>query len=303
MVVAEAPIVAGDAPPGRICGRSTAELLRRARDDEAVRAVVLRVNSPGGSAVASELIRRELQLTRAAGKPVIVSMGDLAASGGYWISMAADEVIADPATITGSIGVFALLPTAEGLMDKLSVRTGGTGTSWLVGGYDPRRALDPRLAQMVQAVVDRIYGDFTAKAAAARKLDKDKVEAVAQGRVWTGAQAKTRGLVDRLGGFDDAVAAARTRAKLPADAPLRWIEREGSGLQQALKWLDAAAWADAWRGVASPLATWPADRLLEAPALGAVASQAQADLQWLAAAAQPRAAVAAVVHCLCQPPQ
>jgi len=205
IVVAEGEISDGIAPAGRIGGRSTAELIRKARDDEKVKAIVLRVNSPGGSAFGSELIRRELELSRSAGKPVVVSMGSVAASGGYWISMAADEVIADPATITGSIGVVAMLPTAEKAMEKLSVNTGGVTTTWLGGAYDPRRGLDPRFAQMVQSVIGNIYSDFTTKAAIARKTTPDKINEVGQGRVWTGNQAKERGLIDRTGSLGDAL--------------------------------------------------------------------------------------------------
>ena len=299
VVVAEGEIGEGDEPPGRIGGRSTAELIRKARDDENVKAVVLRVNSPGGSALGSELIRRELELTRAAGKPVVVSMGDVAASGGYWIALAADEVIADAATITGSIGVFGMLPTAQGLMDKLSVGTGGHATTWLATGYDPRRPLDPRFEQLVQSVIGRIYTDFTAKAAAARQTTPDKIDAVAQGRVWTGAQALERGLIDRNGAWADALKAAAARAKLPEDARLRWMEREPGRLEQLMGFFNAGARAAVLQalglgapglaGVAGPAG------LLEAGA------QAWQDMVWLHDLAQRRRPFDAVVHCLCAP--
>jgi protease-4 len=230
VVVAEGEIVDGAAGPGRIGGDSTARLIRKAREDEAIKAVVLRVNSPGGSAFASEIVRRELELTRQAGKPVVVSMGDVAASGGYWISMASDAVIADAGTITGSIGVFGMLPTAEGLMDKLSLHTGGVTTTWLAGGYDPRRPLDPRLKAAVQASIENIYGRFTTLAAQSRKTTPEKIDAVGQGRIWTGSQAKERGLVDRLGSFDDAVQTAVQLAKLEVKAGekprLAYVERD-----------------------------------------------------------------------------
>jgi protease-4 len=230
VVVAEGEIVDGDAGPGRIGGDSTARLIRKAREDEAIKAVVLRVNSPGGSAFASEIVRRELELTRQAGKPVVVSMGDVAASGGYWISMASDAVIADAGTITGSIGVFGMLPTAEGLMDKLSLHTGGVTTTWLAGGYDPRRPLDPRLKAAVQASIENIYGRFTTLAAQSRKTTPEKIDAVGQGRIWTGSQAKERGLVDRLGSFNDAVQTAVQLAKLEVKAGekprLAYVERD-----------------------------------------------------------------------------
>lgn len=297
VVVAEGEIIDGDAPAGRIGGRSTAELIRKAREDEKVKALVLRVDSPGGSAVGSELVRRELQMTRAAGKPVVVSMGDLAASGGYWISMASDEIVADPATITGSIGVFGLLPTAPALMDKLSVTTGGTGTTWLIGAYDPRRPLDERFKKTVQGVIDHIYTDFTAKAAAARKTGKDKIEAVAQGRVWTGAQARERGLVDRVGSLNDALASARTKAKLAPDARVTYVQQDGSRLQRVLEWLGASSLAAAaardWQ------AAWSSSVALPAP--DAALGEARSELGWLMDIAQRRQPYAAVVHCLCGP--
>lgn len=233
VVVAEGGIRDGDAPPGAIGGDSTAALIKRARENERIKALVLRVDSPGGSAFASELVRRELALTRAAGKPVVVSMGDLAASGGYWISMAADEVIADPATITGSIGVITMFPGFSEAMGKVGLRTGGYSTTWLAGAADPTRPLDPRLAQVIQAGVDRTYADFTAKAAAARKRMQPEIDAVAQGRIWTGAQARENGLVDRLGSFNDAVAAAAKLAKLAEGSwQLGFIEVEPGRLDQ-----------------------------------------------------------------------
>ena len=238
VVVAEGEIVDGDAGPGRIGGDSTARLIRKAREDEAIKAIVLRVNSPGGSAFASEILRRELELTRQAGKPIVVSMGDVAASGGYWISMSSDAVIADAGTITGSIGVFGMLPTAEKLMDKLSLHTGAVTTTWLAGGYDPRRPLDPRMEAAVQAGIDNVYSRFTTLAAQARKSTPEKIDAVAQGRIWTGNQAKERGLIDRLGSFDDAVQTATQLAKLVVKAGDRprivYVERDLSRSERLL---------------------------------------------------------------------
>jgi protease-4 len=295
VIVAEGEISDGIAPQGRIGGRSTGELVRKAREDDKIKAVVLRVNSPGGSAVGSELVRRELELTRAAGKPVVVSMGDVAASGGYWISMAADEIIADPATITGSIGVFAMLPTAEGLMDKLSVRTGGVATTWLGTAYDPRKALQPRFTELVQSSINHIYAEFTGKAAVARKTTPDKIDEVAQGRVWTGAQAKARGLIDRTGSFGDALAAARTRAKLAADARATYIEREGGRLQQLIGMFGGA--------LSKVMHDVMGEPLLGLPAPASALRDAQRDLQWVSAVAERRQPFAAIVHCLCGPAQ
>jgi protease-4 len=302
VVVAEGEIGEGEEPPGRIGGRSTAELILKARNDDEVKAVVLRVNSPGGSALGSELIRRELELTRAAGKPVVVSMGDVAASGGYWIALAADEVLADPATITGSIGVFGMLPTAQGLMDKLSVGTGGHATTWLATGYDPRRPLDPRFEQLIQSAIGRVYTDFIAKAATARKTTPDKIDAVAQGRVWTGTQALERGLIDRTGAWSDALKAAATRAKLPEDARLRWMEREPGRLEQLAGFFKSSVAAAVLQalgfgapGLSAPglSGAAPAGGLLDA------GTQALQDLVWLQDLAQRRRPFEAVVHCLC----
>ena len=186
VIVAEGEVSDGLAPPGSIGGLSTANLIRKAREDDQIKALVLRIDSPGGSAFGSELIRRELEITRKAGKPVVVSMGGVAASGGYWMSMSADEVIADSTTVTGSIGVFALLPTADKALDKIGVHSAGTTTTWLRGGYDPTRPIDPRFAELVQQSVNHIYADFISKASAARHATPEKIDAVAQGLVWTG---------------------------------------------------------------------------------------------------------------------
>jgi protease-4 len=298
VVVAEGEIGDGEAPPGRIGGLSTAALIRKAREDESIKALVLRVDSPGGSAFGAELIRRELELTRAAGKPVVVSMGDLAASGGYWVATAADEVIADAATVTGSIGVFTLLPTAQQAMDKLGVRTGGVTTTWLGAAYDPRRDIDPRFASLVQSSVDHIYAEFIAKVAAARQRTPVQVDAVAQGRVWTGAQALQHGLVDRLGSFGDAVAAAAVRGKLPpADrggARITYLEREPGRLQQLLDRLAPSLLAGLARHIdaALPGAGLPAQ----------AAREMQQELLWLAELTQQRRPYALAAHCLCSDP-
>ncbi len=299
VVVAQGPIGDGEAGPGRIGGLSTAALVRQAREDDRIKALVLRVNSPGGSAFGSELVRRELELTRQAGKPVVVSMGDVAASGGYWISLAADEVIADPATVTGSIGVVAMLPTAQGALDRLGVRSAGATTTWLAGAYDVRRAMDPRYAQLMQTAIDHVYGDFTARVAAARKTTPEKVEAVAQGRVWSGRHALEHALVDRLGSFGDAVASAARLGKLDAASGgqtprlvyieadpgrlQRWLQRLGLALAPQLHLDGAALWSTL--GLAEPLADAMA-----------------ADLAWWAELARGGKPYAAAAHCLCEAP-
>ena len=300
IVVAEGEISDANAPPGRIGGRSTAELIRKARDDEKVKALVLRVNSPGGSAYGSELIRRELELTRKAGKPVVVSMGNVAASGGYWISMASDEIIADPATVTGSIGVFAMLPTGEKAMEKLSIGTGGVTTTWLGGAYDPRRGLDPRFAQMVQSAIGNIYTDFTTKAAAARKTTQEKIDQVGQGRVWTGNQAKERGLIDRTGSLNDAIKSAASRAKLGDDARVSYVEVERSRFEKLLAQMGGAkveAWINALLGNA-------ANSVLPIAFVPSVARDAQRDLAWIMEVAEHAKSsgnpFTAYAHCLCR---
>ncbi len=296
VIVAQGTISDGRAGPGSIGGLSTAELVRKARLDEQIKALVLRVNSPGGSAFGSELVRRELELTRQAGKPVVVSMGDVAASGGYWISMAADQVIADPATVTGSIGVVGLLPTAEGALDKLSVRVAGAGTTWLVGAFDPRRGMEPRFEQLIQSVISHFYRDFTALVAKARKSTPEKIDAVAQGRAWSGKQALQHGLVDRLGGLADAVAEAGKLAKLPAEARLQYVEAEPGGLQRWMQRLDLQL----------PAIGQPETALQHMAAAlglgGALPAEAAQDLAWLAEAADRSKPFAASAHCLCTPP-
>ena len=227
VVVAEGEIAGGDQPLGKVGGESTSALLRQARDDKNVKAVVLRVNSPGGEVFASEQIRREVAALKDAGKPVVVSMGDVAASGGYWISMNADRIYADPSTITGSIGIFGLFPTADRALAKIGVHTDGVGTTRYAGAFDVTRPLDSGVATIVQSVIDKGYRDFTGKVAKARGRSVEQIDEVARGRVWSGEQAKARGLVDAFGGLATAVADAAARAKLgkPDKWQTRYIEQ------------------------------------------------------------------------------
>lgn len=242
VIVAQGEITGGDAQQGRVGARTMVELIQRARQDDSIKAVVLRIDSPGGLVQASEVIREQLALTRKAGKPVVASMGDVAASGGYWIAMGADEVIADPATITGSIGVFGLVPTLEGTMEKLGVKVDGVSTTWLAAATDVRQPLDKRLAQSLEQVVNSNYREFIGLVAERRNTTPEKINEVAQGRVWTGAQAKERGLVDTLGGIDDAIKSAAQRAGLSDRYRLEYIEPEPRGLGRYLSLLfDRAA--------------------------------------------------------------
>ena len=212
VVVADGMILAGDQPAGVIGADSTSRLIREAREDEDVKALVLRVDSPGGSAFASEVIRQELELVQTAGKPVVVSMGGVAASGGYWISATADEIWATPTTITGSIGVFAVLPTFEDSLSSIGIARDGVGTSSLTGALDPVAGVSERMGNVIQASVEHTYARFVNLVARGRDMAPEAVEAVAQGRVWSGRKARDLGLVDGLGHLDDAIAAAAERA-------------------------------------------------------------------------------------------
>ncbi|MDR2872694.1 MAG: signal peptide peptidase SppA [Xanthomonadaceae bacterium] len=234
VVVAEGGITEGDQAPGKIGGISTSALLRRARDDSNVRAVVLRVNSPGGEVFPSEQIRREVVALKEAGKPVVVSMGDVAASGGYWISMNADKIYADDSTISGSIGIFGLIPNFTRTLDKIGVHTDGVGTSRLAGAFDPTKPFDPAIGEVIQSVIDKGYADFTGKVADARSRSVEDIDAVARGRVWSGAQAKERGLIDELGGLRAAIAAAAEQANLGDSNRyrVRYIEKDQSPFSQ-----------------------------------------------------------------------
>jgi protease-4 len=298
VIVAEGEIVDGKAQPGTVGGLSTSELVRKAREDEKIKAIVLRVNSPGGSAFGSELVRRELELARTAGKPVVISMGNVAASGGYWISMSSDEVMADPATITGSIGVFGLLPTADKALDKIGVHTAGVTTTWLGGAADPRLPFNPRVGDLIQMGVNHIYAEFTTKAAQARKTTPEKIDEVGQGRVWSGAQAKDRGLVDSLGGYTEALKSAAKRGKLGDDKGegfrVAYIESEPGRLQRVLDMLGGAA--------ARILAERFDLALVPEGVPTKAAHEMVDDVGWLANLAEEGKPFTAIVHCLCRAP-
>lgn len=296
VVIAEGGIRNGDAPPGAVGGDSTSALIKRAREDSRIKALVLRVDSPGGSAFASELVRRELQLTREAGKPVVVSMGDMAASGGYWIATAADEVIADPATITGSIGVITMVTTVDEAMAKVGLNTGGYTTTWLSGADDRTRPLDPRLAQLIQSGIDHTYDEFKAKVAEARGRTPEEIDAVAQGRLWSGAQALERGLVDRMGSFGDAIEAAATRAKLAPDSwQLGYIEVAPGRLDQLVLML-----ASQLPGLSTLAETETTDWLALARSL--LPPGLDADMASLLRSAAESAPGTPLAHCLCAAP-
>jgi len=229
IVIAEGEIVRGRHPAGRIGSLSTAEQLRRAARDENIAAVVVRINSPGGEVFATENLHLEMQQLREAGKTVVVSMGNVAASGGFWMAMAADEVWASPATITGSIGVFAMLPTFEATLDKIGVHADGFGTTEMAGKMRLDRSLDPGIARVFQSNTERTYRQFLDLVSKARGIkDLDEVDKLAQGRVWTGAQALERGLIDRNGTFQDAIEASARIAGLGDSYQIDWIEPKQS---------------------------------------------------------------------------
>jgi protease-4 len=233
---------------------------------------------------------------------VVVSMAGLAASGGYWISMAADEVIADEATLTGSIGVVGLLPSAHGALDKLGVNVAGVSTTWLTGQGDPRRALDPRFLALMQTTVDGLYGDFTRLVAAARKSTPEKIHELAQGRVWSGKDALAHGLVDRLGNQGDAVASAIKRAKLPDDTRVQYVEQAPGKLDRLLQGFGMAkfsAFEPAPGGAAT--AALHASLLATGLPLSVVQAVGQ-DLAWLAQASPAGRPYALAAHCLCAQP-
>jgi protease-4 len=232
IVVAKGTILDGNQKPGTIGGDSTAALLRKARLDDNVKAVVLQVDSGGGSVFGSEVIRREVELVKEAGKPIVASMATYAASGGYWISASTDKIIAEPSTVTGSIGIFGMITTFENSLEYLGVRTDGVGTTDFAG-MTPTRALTPGMKQVIQMNIERGYERFINLVATERNMTPEAVDEIAQGRVWIGTQALELGLVDELGGLEDAVSAAAQLAGME-DYDTKYIVRELS--EQELFW-------------------------------------------------------------------
>ncbi len=214
LIVAKGMILDGEQPAGTVGGDSLAKLLQQVRRNDQLKALVLRIDSPGGSAFASEVIRQEVIATRKAGLPVIVSMGTVAASGGYWMAMGANEVWASPTTITGSIGVFGVVPTFEESLAALGISSDGIGTTELADLYHLDRPLSPQAAQVIQSGVNHIYDHFLELVAEARGSTPEQVHQIAQGRVWTGEKAQELGLVDQLGDLQQAIQAAAKLAGL-----------------------------------------------------------------------------------------
>lgn len=244
IVVAAGKILNGSQSPGTIGGESTAKLLRRALRDDAVKAVVLRVDSPGGSAFASEQIRNEVEALRAAGKPVVASMSSVAASGGYWISMAADRIYARETTITGSIGIFGMFPTFQRTLDAIGITTDGVGSTPWSGQFRVDREMSDDAKQLIQTVINHGYDDFISKVAEHRNMDKKAVDTIAQGQVWTGRDALELGLIDGIGDLEFSIEMAAELAGLEAgEYGTRYIEKSLSPTEQfALDLMSSAKW-------------------------------------------------------------
>jgi protease-4 len=233
VIVAAGEIVPGQQQPGTIGSDTLAGQLRDARFDEHVKAVVLRIDSPGGSTFASEVIRREVNELKAAGKPVVASMSTLAASGGYYIAMDADRIVASPATLTGSIGIFAMFPTFQRSLERVGVHFDGVGTTALSGEFSPVRPMGDATKSILQQSIEHEYRRFIGMVAKARKQDVAAIDGIAQGRVWSGADAKRLGLVDQLGDSRDAIELAAKLANLGKDFDVEHFDAE-IGFSEAL---------------------------------------------------------------------
>jgi len=235
VVVAEGEITRGQQAAGRVGAETTIQELRAAGRDTEVAAVVFRIDSPGGDAFASEMIRREVQALTDGGKTVVVSMGDVAASGGYWIALGADELWANPSTITGSIGVFGMIPTFAATLDRLGIHTDGVGTTELAGKLRLDRPLDPDLRRIFQSSVEHVYDQFLNLVLQERPFDSvEAVDEVARGRVWSGSQAAERGLVDHTGSLQDAIDAAARIEGLGDRYTVTWTEPELTTIERLL---------------------------------------------------------------------
>ncbi len=235
VVVASGTILDGKQKSGSVGGDSTAALLRQAREDDKVKAVVLRVDSPGGSAFASEVIRAEIDELKAAGKPVVVSMSSLAASGGYWISLSADKIIAQPTTLTGSIGIFGIITTFEKGLNKLGINSDGIGTTPFAG-VGITRGISEGASEAIQLGIEHGYHNFISLVSSHRDMTLEQADAISQGRVWTGQDALNNGLVDQLGDFDDAIAAAAELAQMES-YNIYWVETPLSSTEKLIQQL------------------------------------------------------------------
>ena len=234
-------IVDGSAGPGTAAGDTIAEHIQKGLRDRDLAALVVRIDSPGGSTTASERIRRAVLDAKSTGLPVVISMGSVAASGGYWIATAGDTILAEPETITSSIGVFGILPSFEGALTKLGVGADGIKTTPLSGEPDLLRGPSPEADQLIQTGIEATYRRFLSLVSAARKLPVQRVNEIAQGRVWDGGAARQLGLVDRFGSLNDAIAEAARRANLdPAEARAVYLEKEPSFVDRLLRSMGGA---------------------------------------------------------------
>ncbi|MDI6957694.1 MULTISPECIES: signal peptide peptidase SppA [Pantoea] len=241
VILASGAIMDGEESAGNVGGDTTAAQIRDARLDDKIKAIVLRVNSPGGSVTASEAIREELAAAHDAGKPVVVSMGGMAASGGYWISTPADYIVAAPSTLTGSIGIFGVINTVENSLSSIGVHSDGVATSPLAD-VSTTKALPAEVQQLMQLTIENGYRNFVGLVAASRHKTPQQIDAIAQGHVWTGSDAKANGLVDALGDFDDAVAKAAELAKI-AKPELSWYQDDPGMIDLLLNQMNASAQA------------------------------------------------------------
>ena len=291
VVVAQGEIVDGEGGQSQMGGETTADTLRQVREDENVRAVVLRVDSPGGAVYASEQIRREIDLIKKSGRRVVVSMGNTAASGGYWISMNADKIVADPSTITGSIGIFGLVPDISGTLEKVGVHTDGVATTPVAGSFDITRPLSGDVKQIIQQVINSGYEKFISKVATARNIDKAKVDLNARGRVWSGAQAKERGLVDELGGLNDSIVLARKLTGLTTEnSRVVLIETESTSLSNFLSGVRQGSVLDM---IGQRAGVWESLSLL-------LPEQNKKDAEFLAKSIKQKGIAQSYAHCLCE---
>jgi len=237
VIVAKGIILDGVQPAGKIGGDTLTDLIRQARLDDEVKALVLQIDSPGGSALASELIRRELELTRQSGKPVIASMSSIAASGGYWIASPADEIWAAPTTITGSIGIYSAFATLEKSLDYLGIHNDGVGTTRVADAFDTARPLNPIIADSMEQIIQHNYRRFIKTVSEGRNLTLQDVEKIAQGRVWSGKTAMELGLIDQFGNLQDAVQSAASMVNLK-DYDVIYIEQPQTAREKLIKRLN-----------------------------------------------------------------
>lgn len=253
LIPIQGEIVSGDPASGRASSSEVVQRLRKVANDPSIKAVVIRIDSPGGSVIASEVIRREVERLSESGRPVVVSMGNVAASGGYWIATASDTIVADPSTITGSIGIYGLLPNFTRALGKVGVNVDGVSTAPMAGALDPTRPLDPQAAKAMQRVIDNGYEKFLQRVSQARGLTMDQTDDIAQGRVWTGSQAMERNLVDRQGGLMTALLSAARQAGLDQKAAVVLYDGQSSGNS----WRSSPQWASEFArqvmGIKTPL--------------------------------------------------